>query len=313
MLKQRALEAFHAVMDVGSVTGAAHVLGISQPAVSRLVRELEHATGLALFARDGNRLVPTEAARLLIGEVDRAFVGLSAIDARARQIALGFRRSLHLVAMPVLAACMLPGLVADLHAAEGRVTGPGPNAAATGLAVDIEAARVSNAVLAIKSRRADLGFVTPLGETPEVATVARHGFGFECIMCADHPLAVRDRVRPEDLSGRDLVGYAAGTATGRMLERLFAQMPRPPRVQTRSHLSLVVSALALEGLGVAVVDPIAARDHRMRGGASRPMDLDERFLVSVIAPLGSTRSPQAERIFQNYLAFAAGFGGQRIV
>ena len=63
MLSQRALEAFQAVMTTGSVSAAAGVLAVSQPAVSRLLRDLETRTGLVLFTRLGNRVIPTDAAR----------------------------------------------------------------------------------------------------------------------------------------------------------------------------------------------------------------------------------------------------------
>ena len=56
MLSQRALEAFLAVMRAGSVSGAAARLSISQPAASRLIRDLETQTGLLLFDRVGNRI-----------------------------------------------------------------------------------------------------------------------------------------------------------------------------------------------------------------------------------------------------------------
>ena len=71
MLSQRALEAFH----------AASTLSVSQPAVSRHLRDLESRTGLVLFTRMGNRIVPADAARALLLEVERSFVGLSAIEA----------------------------------------------------------------------------------------------------------------------------------------------------------------------------------------------------------------------------------------
>lgn len=81
MLSQRALEAFHAVMTTSSVSSAASTLSVSQPAVSRHLRDLESRTGLVLFTRMGNRIVPADAARALLLEVERSFVGLSAIEA----------------------------------------------------------------------------------------------------------------------------------------------------------------------------------------------------------------------------------------
>jgi hypothetical protein len=55
----RQIEAFRAVMVAGTVTGAAARLRISQPAVSRLISQLERTTKLALFVRSKQRVYPT--------------------------------------------------------------------------------------------------------------------------------------------------------------------------------------------------------------------------------------------------------------
>ena len=296
MLSQRGLEAFQAVVELGSVTRAAHALGVSQPAVSRLLRELEARTGLTLFVRRANRLVPTEAGLTLVAEVERSFVGLAAIEAAARRLARG-RRRLVVAAMPALATTLLPDLVAGLPA---------------DLEVEIEAARVLHAVELVHCGRAALGFVTPLGESAAVETLSRHGFPLSCITVPGHPLATLEVVRRDDLGGCDLVGHASNTATGRALERIFSAMGDPPRIRVRSQLSQVISALVLRGLGAAVVDPFTAKDHVARGGISRPAVLDASFIVSVIAPVASTLDQGAAALHARHLETVKIMGGRPI-
>ena len=62
MIQARQIEAFRAVMLTRSMTGAAEMIGVTQPAVSRLVRDLEAELGLSLFERRGNKLVPVALA-----------------------------------------------------------------------------------------------------------------------------------------------------------------------------------------------------------------------------------------------------------
>ena len=50
-LSLRGLEAFHSVVETGSATGAAKLMGISQPAISRLLKQLEEDLGVMLFTR----------------------------------------------------------------------------------------------------------------------------------------------------------------------------------------------------------------------------------------------------------------------
>ncbi|HAD86250.1 MAG TPA: transcriptional regulator, partial [Rhodospirillaceae bacterium] len=75
-LNLRQVEAFRAVFQTGSMTAAGELMGGSQPAVSRLIRDLEAETGLPLFERAGGRVIATPDAVALIREVERSFHGL---------------------------------------------------------------------------------------------------------------------------------------------------------------------------------------------------------------------------------------------
>ena len=57
MLKSRQVEAFRAVMLAGGITPASELMSVSQPAVTRLIHDLQSALGLKLFERRGARLV----------------------------------------------------------------------------------------------------------------------------------------------------------------------------------------------------------------------------------------------------------------
>ena len=78
-LNSRQVEAFRALMLTASTVRAAEMMHVTQPAVSRLVRELQEALDLTLFERRGTRLVPTSAAVSLFREVERSFVGMERI------------------------------------------------------------------------------------------------------------------------------------------------------------------------------------------------------------------------------------------
>lgn len=55
----RHIEVFNAIMQSGSVTGAAQLLNVTQPAVSNVLRHAEQQLGLKLFERIAGRLQPT--------------------------------------------------------------------------------------------------------------------------------------------------------------------------------------------------------------------------------------------------------------
>jgi DNA-binding transcriptional LysR family regulator len=62
-MRPRHLEVFHAVMVTGSVTGAARLLNVSQPAVTKMLFHAEHLIGLRLFDRSGGKILPTADAQ----------------------------------------------------------------------------------------------------------------------------------------------------------------------------------------------------------------------------------------------------------
>ena len=68
----RQLRTFLAVVQTGGVTAAAQALGLTQPAASQQLRELERAMGLRLLERVSGRSVPTAAGRALIEPARRA-------------------------------------------------------------------------------------------------------------------------------------------------------------------------------------------------------------------------------------------------
>lgn len=280
MLSQRALEVFQAVMRSGSMTGAAAELSISQPAISRHIRELEAATGLCLFDRAGSRLSPTDAAQALAEEVDRAFIGLSEIEGAAREIRAGRRTPLYIAAMPALSVGVVADLVVDLQAGGAGVP-------------DVEVISASTRTVAhmVARRQAALGLVAPIPDSPEIRLLMHARVPLCCVMQPGDPLADCARVAMADLSDRSVIALSITTATGRTLEQVFARMASPPRVALRARLAPVVSALALRGLGVGIVDAFSGAEHVARGGVSRPLDIPETFGFSVVTARLGTPHP----------------------
>jgi len=108
----RQIEAFNAVVKGGSVTRAAEVLFISQPAVSKLVLAFEASCGLKLFQRGKGRLTPTPEARRLFAETEKFLTGVERIENAARAIREAERGELCVVGFPALSMRLLPGCTA---------------------------------------------------------------------------------------------------------------------------------------------------------------------------------------------------------
>ncbi|MGP9489596.1 LysR family transcriptional regulator [Glutamicibacter sp. 363] len=71
------------VVDYGSFTAAADILGISQPSLSHRIRALEQTLGMPVFRAAGRNMLLTEAGRSIIPAGRRALREISSIDALA--------------------------------------------------------------------------------------------------------------------------------------------------------------------------------------------------------------------------------------
>ncbi len=88
----RQLKAFDTVMRLGSITGAAKELRVSQPSVTRLIHELETNLGFTLFIRRGRGIVATVEARRFHQAVESAFLNIERLNdlaATIRQTTVG--------------------------------------------------------------------------------------------------------------------------------------------------------------------------------------------------------------------------------
>ena len=110
----RQVDAFRTVISTGTVTEAAAMLGISQPAVSRLISDFEEEVGFQLFQRSGRVLVPTDEARLLVEEVRQAVSGMEHIKDSAEAIGKFGHAHLNLVITPGVSSQLAPDLVGKL-------------------------------------------------------------------------------------------------------------------------------------------------------------------------------------------------------
>ncbi|MEK9776141.1 MAG: LysR substrate-binding domain-containing protein [Quisquiliibacterium sp.] len=88
-MRLRHIEVFNAVMLTGSVTAAARMINVTQPAVSRTLKHAELRLGFPLFHRVGGRLRPTAEAQALYPRVESLFVQLDEIQRLASGLRSG--------------------------------------------------------------------------------------------------------------------------------------------------------------------------------------------------------------------------------
>lgn len=241
-IRLRAMRTFQAILQLGSVTAGARGLGLTQPAASRMLAQLEQDLGFELFYRDRGRLIPTQDGLLLYEEVERALDNVDRVQELARDISDFRVGHLRLVAPPSFLEAVLPDVIADFLDRYPRVH------------LSIDSHGVETAKSMIASRAVDAGFVKlPLNRddldsrTVLVSQTA-------CVLPADHPLAVLPEIKAQDLKNTPLVMLGQGRRFRSQVEAAFAEAGVIPRICVETHTVASSCALAARGVGVAIVN-----------------------------------------------------------
>lgn len=262
----RQVEAFRAVMLTGQMTMAAELMSITQPAVSRLIRDFEHDTRLRLFERRGNQISPTQEAVTLWKEVDRAFVGLGRIATVAEEIARQAAGTLRIAAMPALGNGILPRFLA-------RFLSDKPN-----LHASLSGLPSSMVIEAVAAGQADIGYADGPLDRPGFLIETR-SLAAVIALPEGHPLCRLEVIHPADLEGQRMISLEPGTIFAMRVEVALAGIPRLATLETRlSHTALT---LVGERAGIAIIDPTSASEFAGRGVVLRPFGIfiDAGFLV----------------------------------
>lgn len=254
----RALRSFRAIVSSGTVTGAARLLGMTQPAVSRLLAELEKDIGFALFHRDRGRLVPTNDALILFEEVDHALGGIDRVQALVRDIADYRVGQLRLVAPPSFSEGVLPEIVSVFLARFPSVH----------LTIDSRSVETAKAMIA--ERAVDAGFVKLPIDRPDLHSEKVVTSQTVCVLRGDHPLAARTKLDPKLLSGEPLILLGLGRSSRTHIEAAFAAARVKPRVRVDTHTVGSAIGLAARGVGIAIVNELLARSYLRDAVTVRP-------------------------------------------
>lgn len=253
----RQLEAFQAVCAKGSVTRAAEHLGISQPAVSRLLADFGESIGFPLFQRQRGRLVPTQESRLLWQEIERALDQLEGIDRLAFDLSDRRAGHLRIACLPGFATSHLPKVLADFLA--GR-----PNVRAT-----LEPDRPERILEWIIREHYDCGISDGYSSHPAV-TAKLISMRTVCILPKGHALAAKRELWPEDLRDENVIHTRRDSAFFHQLKEAFSSrgLRLPSRIETRQFTAACM--LVAAGAGVSVVSEMDAREYEHHGLILRP-------------------------------------------
>jgi DNA-binding transcriptional LysR family regulator len=251
-LNLRQIEAFKAVMEYGTVSRAAEMLNISQPAMSKLVGHLEADTGLRLFDRVKGRLAPTEHATRLHDEVGRIFAGVRQVESAIEALRREKQRRLMIGSMPALAGSFIQRATTSFLRSNGHVF------------CSITPIASHWIVERLVSRSLDVGLVSATIENPYVALEPLMEHPLVCIIPPGHPLAKKRSVEPQDLDGTPFVSFGEDSYAGKRVGEMFRTHAVQADVMLVAGSSQTVCEFVAAGLGVSLVHPLMASGFEKR-------------------------------------------------
>lgn len=242
-LNLRLLEVFRVVFESGNVTIAAAKLGVTQPAVSKALIELEQHVGLTLFGRERRRLIPTQDAARLYEETARLFTHVAVFEDRIDDFRFGTAGRLSIAAIPTLAGSIVVQAAVALQQKAPLVK------------VRIVAVSRTEVIDATTHHQVDLGLVHApvtdrdleveiIGEGEIVAAVHR-----------GHMFATYDYVTPRDLDGCPLIGTYVGSPASYLVRECFDEAGIKMQTAMEANSSAVAFAAAASGQYIALIDP----------------------------------------------------------
>jgi len=278
----RQIDAFRTVVSTGTVTESAQMLGISQPAVSRLISELESQVGFKLFTRSGRNLKPTLEARLLVEEVRRALSGLERIKEAARAIQQFKHAQLRLITTPAFATVLAPQLIRAFAERRPEVM------------ISLEIQSSDDTIEWMVSQNHDFGIAPPTGKNPVIMSLPLVKTEAVCILPPKHRLAGKQRVTPEDLAGESFISYLSDSTFRFEIDEIFRKAKVERRLQYEARTTDAICRLVSEGLGVSIVGSVHDRKNDAPGYSAAPFTPGIPFGAALIWSRRNTMSAVAE-------------------
>lgn len=274
----------------GSVTAAAVLVHLSQPAASAMIRNLEARLGFALFTREQRRLVLTANGRALLPEVLNAAAALDAVDRLSRDLQMGWTRRLVIGTIAVAGVSVIPDTICAMRAKLDGISVQ----LRTGTALQVAAWSADQLV--------DCGVIIGPVTDDRLVTERLGEQGLYGVMHPSHPFTRRKRL---DLAGVVSVPYIAlardlpiGAATAVELEAIGAvYAPAVEVTQTASAWALIE-----QQVGIAILDTLGAIHASRRGMAIRRLMTVPAVSLNLVWSRGRGLSRHAQA-FATALAF----------
>lgn len=246
-MRLRHIEVFHAIMQVGTISGAAQVLHISQPAVTKVLQHAELQLGMPLFERVRGKLYPRPEAHRLFIETEKLNRDLLSIRRLAASLKGRAVETVRLVSTPTLAISVLPGAMTRWRRDFAHTR------------CELATHHTSEIVNMLRLGEADLALSLQDPRHPGIVAepIAEGVMTVLAPMGSWDGAACGQPVSAAGLSGQ-LIGYSDNDPLGEQVMAACERQGVHPVFGTVVQTYQIARSLVEAGIGMAVVDPFTA-------------------------------------------------------
>ncbi|RUO63514.1 LysR family transcriptional regulator [Pseudidiomarina insulisalsae] len=249
-MRLRHIEVFHAIYHSGSLTRAAQVLHISQPAVSKTLAHAEQQLGFKLFKRSKGKLLPTEEAHALFPQVEQLYRQLQGVKSLATNLQRDAEGLIDLAISPALGFDSIPLAIAQFQQAHPKVR------------FRLQTIHNDEALTTLIERKAELAILFdppsyPGTETVEIAQVPIKAL-YPKRLFADPPA----RLSLSQLAEQQLIDISDSGPVGQLVWRQLQEQQLQPHSQQQVDTYFIAARFVAYGLGCCAIDALSARGNR---------------------------------------------------
>lgn len=260
-MRLRHIEIFQAIRQTGSISAAAQLLHVSQPAVTKVLQHAEQQLGFALFLRVRGKLQATPEALELEREVDKVSESLQGVRRLAQSLRREPGHSLRVGATPALALSLLPPAI---HEWTGRY----PD-----IACELSSAHSRELTQNLLMREVDVALTLQRPDHPGLKAQALASGVLVALAPKGHwpDDAVGQPLPLAALADAPLIGLSSADPLAARLDTYLEAVEPPPRVRIAVQTYSLARAMVESGAGLAVIDPFTALGASPATTAIRPL------------------------------------------
>lgn len=249
-MKIRQLQALRALVLTGTTTEAAQLLHMTQPAVSKLISQVESELSVRIFDRRQGRLVITPEGKTIYADVERILSQIDDLAAKTGDVSALSGNAIRVGAMPALGFGLLPSALRRFSLEYPQVR----------CVIDIDTrGRIEDLV---GVGHYELGFVTLPVQQERLKLTPLASVAAVCILPPSHALARKSAVHAEDLAEESFVSVDPSILLRHRVDAVFGERRVSRRLQFQASTTVLACNMVAAGVGVSIVHPLVALSFR---------------------------------------------------